>query len=360
VNVTLTVTGAPVMSANPTSLAMTYQIGQTSFPTDSVIITSVGGAVPVVVTASSVGNWLSASPVSATTPATVAVWVSLVNMTEGSYRGLLSITSTAASNSLSIPVTLTILADPRPTVPEDGVMNAASLAPGITPGALVRIVGKNLSTITDPGRSWADADVVGADLPKVLDGTSVLINGKSAAVLFVSSARLTVQAPDDDAQGSVQVEVTTPTGTTTATALLLPPPAPSLFVDGKSSSGSSYVQALHEDGTPVGVSDPKTSASPSRPGEIVWLYGTGFGRTDPLVPCGQIVLMAPRLVDDFVISVAGIPATVYFGGLIGPGLYQFNVVVPPDLPDGDHEVLIRIGGQTTQANIVLPVQRPTN
>jgi hypothetical protein len=31
----------------------------------------------------------------------------------------------------------------------------------------------------------------------------------------------------------------------------------------------------------------------------------------------------------------------YFGGIVGPGLYQFNVVVP-DLPDGDQEMQIKL------------------
>jgi uncharacterized protein (TIGR03437 family) len=39
----------------------------------------------------------------------------------------------------------------------------------------------------------------------------------------------------------------------------------------------------------------------------------------------------------------GKPATVLFSGIVGPGLYQINVVVPA-IPPGDQPVQATVGG----------------
>ena len=49
-------------------------------------------------------------------------------------------------------------------------------------------------------------------------------------------------------------------------------------------------------------------------------------------------------------------ATVQFAGLVRPGQYQFNVVVPNGLADGDHPVVATYGGATTQAGTLIPVK----
>ena len=49
-------------------------------------------------------------------------------------------------------------------------------------------------------------------------------------------------------------------------------------------------------------------------------------------------------------------ATVEFAGLISPGLFQLNVLLPDDLPAGDAEVLIAIGGVRSRAGVIVPVR----
>jgi uncharacterized protein (TIGR03437 family) len=41
---------------------------------------------------------------------------------------------------------------------------------------------------------------------------------------------------------------------------------------------------------------------------------------------------------------------------VGAGLYQFNVIVP-ELADGNHPVIIQVGGVETQPRVALPVRR---
>jgi uncharacterized protein (TIGR03437 family) len=57
-----------------------------------------------------------------------------------------------------------------------------------------------------------------------------------------------------------------------------------------------------------------------------------------------------------VVKIGGATAEVRFAGLVSPGLFQFNVVVPPSVPDGDNVITATYKGLTTQTGVVLAVQ----
>lgn len=83
------------------------------------------------------------------------------------------------------------------------VVNAASYLPGISPGGLVTIFGKNLSNVSG-------SVIAGVDpLPPSLADVSVLINGRIAPVFSVAYA-------GGQDQISVQVPYETPTGPSAA------------------------------------------------------------------------------------------------------------------------------------------------
>jgi uncharacterized protein (TIGR03437 family) len=54
--------------------------------------------------------------------------------------------------------------------------------------------------------------------------------------------------------------------------------------------------------------------------------------------------------------IGGVAAEVTFAGLIGPGEFQFNVVVPAGLPDGDQVVTATYNGVSTQPGVLLTVK----
>ena len=58
-----------------------------------------------------------------------------------------------------------------------------------------------------------------------------------------------------------------------------------------------------------------------------------------------------------VVQIGGIPAVVQFAGLVSPGLYQFNIVVPASAPNGDNAIIATFNGFGTQAGTLLTVQR---
>lgn len=73
------------------------------------------------------------------------------------------------------------------------------------------------------------------------------------------------------------------------------------------------------------------------------LYANGFGQTSVSVVSGaetQSGTLSPLPV----IRIGGIAATVSFAGLVAPGEFQFNVVVPASVPSGDNPITATYNG----------------
>jgi uncharacterized protein (TIGR03437 family) len=135
------------------------------------------------------------------------------------------------------------------------------------------------------------------------------------------------------------------------------PFVPGLFATSQGATQTrQYVVAQSSAGELIHRSEWIPGTRPATPGQEIALYGTGFGPTTPRVRSGVIVARPAPLATPFTVTVGGMRATATFGGIIGAGLYQFNIRVP-DLPNGDHALVIEIGGQSSPATVVLPVQR---
>jgi uncharacterized protein (TIGR03437 family) len=238
-----------------------------------------------------------------------------------------------------------------PKVTVAGVSDNASGQAGIASGSWVSIYGTGLSATT---RSWQKADFQGTNLPVALDGVSVTINNKPAAVWFVSPGQLNVQAPADSATGQVTVQVTNSSGTATGAAALQQY-APAFFTfPGK------YAAAVHADGAyvaPAGFFGGGVPSRPAQPGEILLVFGSGFGPTAPAVPAGQVFSGAAPLASasQLHMRIGGVPVTVQFAGMVAAGEYQFNIVVPA-LPDGDQLLTADIAGVAAQPGLSIPVR----
>jgi len=57
-----------------------------------------------------------------------------------------------------------------------------------------------------------------------------------------------------------------------------------------------------------------------------------------------------------VVKIGGTAATVQFAGLVSSGEFQFNVVVPSSLPNGDQSITASYGGKTTQVGTLITIQ----
>jgi uncharacterized protein (TIGR03437 family) len=96
---------------------------------------------------------------------------------------------------------------------------------------------------------------------------------------------------------------------------------------------------------------------PAKAGDVILLYGTGFGPTNPTTNFSQTFSGAPPTVNTVTATIGGVPAAVALGTgyLVYPGEYQFNITVPSGLT-GDNLVVLKVNGLSTQANAYLTVQ----
>jgi uncharacterized protein (TIGR03437 family) len=242
--------------------------------------------------------------------------------------------------SVSAVVTQTVTA-PAATPPQiSGVVNGATFdkTTNITSGSWVTLFGTNLAPPTS-NRKWNEAtEIINGKFPTSLDGTSVTVDGKPASVEFISPEQVNIQPADDSFVGPVPV-VLTANGvvSNTFTANLV------AFAPGFFPSASPYLVAQHADSSYVSPS------SPANPGEVIILWGTGFGPATTPTPAGQVILSSSPLANPVTVSIGGQLAAVDFAGVVGAGLVQINVHVPR-LPDGDAAVVATIGGIATQSS----------
>lgn len=232
------------------------------------------------------------------------------------------------------------------------MVNGASFLLGIQENSWVTITGSKLSSTS---RTWiAETEIVNGRLPTSLDGVSATIDGKPASMCFISPGQINVLAPTDSSEGPVELKATNANGTSAAVFAQLQKFSPSFFLFDP--QDRKYIAALiaRTDGKvdylgPASLIGSALATRPAKPGEIILLYGTGFGPTNPSVPSGMVFNVAAQLTENVTVTIGGVTATVQFAGVTGAGLYQFNVVVP-NLPDGDQKVVATIGGLSSQDN----------
>jgi uncharacterized protein (TIGR03437 family) len=236
------------------------------------------------------------------------------------------------------------------------VLNGASYQPGIEAGSWVTIQGSNLAN-TYPGRTWTAAEIVNGNLPTSLDGVSVTIDGKPAFVEYISPTQINVQAPSDSATGAVAVIVDNNGGVSAPSAAQLQAAAPAFFMYG----GTSYAVASRStDYALVGNPSAVPGTVAAKPGDILVLWGTGFGATNPPVAAGTSVSGAPAVVTPPAVTVGGVAAqvisTVLSTGSVG--LYQVAIQLPATAPAGAVALQASVGGVQTQAGVLLFVSNP--
>lgn len=260
---------------------------------------------------------------------------------------------------------------PKPIVGQGGIVlsTLSPLVSSISANSIISIFGQNFApegTAREPGAG----DLVNGRVPTQLAGTCVEVGSRRAPIFFVSPLQMNVQAPSIDALGQVAVQVIRDCGlpseqrsdVQTATAESV---TPAFFIRGASPDGMNPIAALDLDFNLVG----QPSANPAAPGEIISLFATGFGATNPSFEAGQI----PQVVNpanpiasvtaNTTVSIGGIqlpPEDVFYVG-VAPccaGLYQLVVRVPASLNTGNHQVIVTVGGVATPAGPFIAVERP--
>jgi uncharacterized protein (TIGR03437 family) len=307
----------------------------------------VGGALYKVTPSSgaeSVVYSFGASPTDGTAPA---------DLTLGSDGNVYGVASLGGANGAGTVFRLAIVAPDTPAIAASGgVLNGASFQPGISSGSWITISGTNLSSKTD---TWNNSIVKGA-LPTTLDGVSVMVGGDPAYIEYVSATQINAVAPNVPA-GSVPVTVTTASGTSQAAMAQLTAEQPAFFQWGNYAVATRQNFSLAvKNGTFAG-----TTTVPAAPGDVIILWGTGFGPTSPSAPAGQETPSTTTYNTATAVSVTvgGKPATVY-GAALAPGyagLYQIAIQIPASLANGDYPVVATIAGVPSPSTTLITVQK---
>lgn len=238
---------------------------------------------------------------------------------------------------------LSALVSAQPTIGAGGILNGASFrlpdAPGggVAAGSIISIFGTNLATST--------ASAVAVPLPFSLNGTSVTIQGRPAALFFVSTGQINAQVPWATTAGSVPVVVTTAAGSSAPATLTVQSAAPGIFSQASSGQGPGAIQNfVTQTNTPL-----NTTTAAIAPGGTIIIYATGLGAVnntpaDGTAGGGQTTTTAVSVR----IGSQTVPAA--FAGLAPGfvGLNQVNAVVPANTPQGcSIAVQLLVGGQVS-------------
>jgi uncharacterized protein (TIGR03437 family) len=253
-----------------------------------------------------------------------------------------------------------LTSSPNPAITPGGIISADAFGafPAVAPGAWIEIYGANLAK---DSRSWTTADFNGNTAPTSLDGTTVTVGGQPAFIDYISPTQVNAQVPSNVGTGPQPVVVSSAAGTSapvTVTVNLEEPGllAPPSFIVG----GKQYVVALFPDGAyvlPPGAISGVTSRR-AQPGEIITLYGVGFGSVTPNIPAGQIVPQLNMLAAPFHILFGQTEASLPYDGLAPGviGLYQFNLTVPNVTASDAVPVTFTLAGVAGTQTLYIAVQ----
>jgi uncharacterized protein (TIGR03437 family) len=234
---------------------------------------------------------------------------------------------------------------PPPSI--GGVVSASAFGEFATaaPGSWIEIYGSNLASET---RGWTGADFTGINAPTSLSGVSVTAGGQAAFIDYISPGQVNALIPSNAPAGVQQIVLSVagvPSAPVNITVNAVSPgllAPPNFSVD-----GVQYAVAQFGDGTyvlPTGAISGLTSR-PAVPGDIIVIYGVGFGPVTPDIPAGQLVGEANSLATDFHIFIGGMECGVQYDGLAPSytGLYQLNIVVPT-IASGNQPLTFTVDG----------------
>jgi uncharacterized protein (TIGR03437 family) len=223
-----------------------------------------------------------------------------------------------------------VLKDSLPAIASGGVLNNLSPQVGasIAPGSVVEMFGSALAAATGSGT------VTNGALSTTVGGVSVTVGGLAAPIFYTSAGQIDLQVPSE-LQANQQYQViinnngvySRPEPINTAAAQ----PGIAAFSDGTVIAQDVNYQLIN-------------AQNPAHPGDIITLYLTGMGATNPPVPTGTLAPSSPpaTTVIPPEVTIGGITANVTFSGLTpgGVGLYQINVQIPSGAPSGELPIVV--------------------
>ena len=229
-----------------------------------------------------------------------------------------------------------------------GIVNGASFAPGLAPNTIVSIFGTNLAWGT---QSLVASDIAGGVMPTSLGNVEVYFEGWPAYLYYVSPAQINLLVPSELLPGTFQFWVDRQGTRGPIVTVTLQSAAPAMF-----QFATGAVIATHSDWSVV------SSAAPAVAGEIITLWATGLGNTNPeledgVLPAGAQSLSQLSQFEVLINGTALAPSSILYAG-VAPGfagLYQVDLRLPDQLP-ANPEIRLGLAGIMSPAGLILPAQ----
>lgn len=289
------------------------------------------------------------------------------SVTLGNTAGAVTITAAAAGVSSTATFTLTATPSASSTAPfisSGGVVSAGLSVPAVkvlAPNAIASVFGSNFAP-AGTAKQVGNSDLVNGKIPTVFAGVCVQVGGQRAPIFAVFPTQINFQVPAST-PGSSTVQVTTGCdGTTPQTSspepVSIQAAAPEFFYFANNADGHNPIAAINAvTGAYIGP-----SFTTAKPGDILTLFATGFGATNPSLAPGELPVSAATVNASVAVTFGSVTlaaSDILYAGVVGgnAGLYQLNVRVPDAVPDGDQPVVITIGATASPAKAFITVAR---
>ena len=291
-----------------------------------------------------------------------------VNVTLPDRPGDITVTASAGGTIPAVRFELTSLrvGPPLPEISAGGVVSAGLSSPPqqlLSTNSIATIFGIRFAAAGTNAVADSSTFVAGK-VPTQLGGTCVTVDGVAARLLAVTETQVNFIVPELMRTGQLPVQVLSNCGRVSelksdAINVEIRPTAPEFFYASAATPGSrSYVSMVDAlTGAPLNA---------ARPGQIVSIYGTGFGPTNPPVGTGELPTGIARTAEPAIVTFDGRPlnggGSVLYAG-VSPGLagvYQLNLQIPPNARNGNLTLGVRFGSQSSPAGSFIRIEGGEN
>ena len=241
----------------------------------------------------------------------------------------------------------------------DGAGLSVPLVTTISTNGLFSVFGSGFA----PAGTMLQPAAVNGALATNAANTCLQVGNSMAGLTYVAAGQINALAPAVPAGGTVDVSVIAncgQTNQTTSGALTVPvaPEAPEFLYFVHNANGQDPVAAVdNSTGAYIGAAGliPGATFTPAQAGEIVTVFGVGFGQTMPPQTPGVLAPAAAQV--DATVTLGGHPITPLYVG-VSPtfaGLYQVTFTVPSGSTAGPEAMQISVGGISSPAGAFLEV-----
>jgi uncharacterized protein (TIGR03437 family) len=238
-----------------------------------------------------------------------------------------------------------------PSYSPASIVNASDYSAGpFAPNSMITIFGSNLAFST---AGLTPENITSGSLPFELASISVYIDNIYVPLLYASPGQINLLVPPNEIAGGVPLRVVRQGLTGPTVTITLVNAAPALFP-----SANNFALAQDYNANYAVV----TPAAPAQPGDLVILYATGLGATQPLPALGEIpetagLISAFSSLQVLLNGTAIDPKTMFYAGQTPgfAGLYQVNFFLPGNCPPNP-QIQLAIGQQVSAQGIMLAVQ----